>query len=90
MHVLHAFVSLLPFSITQVQRGAGLAAAVARLRPVSSQPVSSQAHSAISRVAPQRAPRRRLSAASAELSEVSTSQTHCIVLPPGFKHGCMR
>ena len=69
-------------SITQAQHGAGLAAAVALLRPVSSQPVSSEAHPALSGVAAQRAPLRRLSAAAAELSEVRpnvpshTSQTH--------------
>jgi len=66
--------SLLPFPITQVQHGAGLAAAVALLRPVSSQPVSSQARSALPGVAPQRAPRHRLPAAPAKLPEVSPTR----------------
>lgn len=62
------FVSLLCFSggvnrvqmkvfgvLHQVQHGAGLAAAVALLRPVSSQPASPEARSAISGVEAQRA-----------------------------------
>lgn len=61
---------------TQVQPWAGLAAAVALLWPVSSQPVSSETHSAFSWVAAQRAPGLGLPAAAAELSEVRS--THCI------------
>lgn len=59
------------FLIAQIQRGAGLAAAVALLWSVSSQQSSSEACSALSGVAPSRFPRLQLSAAAAELSEVS-------------------
>lgn len=81
-HEAHAEHITCCLSITQAQHGAGLAAAVALLRPVSSQPVSSEAHPALSGVAAQRSPLRRLSAAAAELIEVSlntpchTSRAH--------------
>lgn len=55
----------------QLQRGAGLAAAVALLRPVSSQPASPETRSALSGDAPPAAAGVRLPAAAAELSEVS-------------------
>lgn len=49
-----------------------MAAAVALLRPVSTQSGSSEARSAMCGVASQRAPRLRLSEADAELTEVSS------------------
>lgn len=57
--------------IFQAQHGAGMAATVAVLWPVSTQSVSSEAHSSVSGVAPPRAARLGLSAADAELAEVS-------------------
>lgn len=59
--------------VIQVQHRAGLAAAVAVLRPVSSQSVSSETHSAFSGDAAQRAPGLGLPAAAAELSEVRST-----------------
>lgn len=57
--------------VTQAQHGAGLAAAVALLRPVSSQPGSAPTRSALPGDAAPRAARLRLSEAAAELAEVS-------------------
>ena len=78
---LNAFWSCPPCLCVQVEHRAGLAAAVALLRPVSSQPVSAETHSAISGVSRQRAPRRRLPAASAELLEVRPTCRVCRTSP---------
>lgn len=67
-------------SMSQVQHRAGLAAAMALLWPVSSQPGSSEARSEISGVTAQRDPGFRLSAANAELSEVC--MTCCALFTP--------
>lgn len=57
-------------SVCQVQHWTGVAAALALLWSVSSQPVSPEARTEVSGVASQRSPGLRLSAASAELHEV--------------------
>lgn len=71
--------------VDQAQHGAGMAAVVALLRPVSTQSVPAEARSALSGVTPPRAARLRLSAADAELTEVSPV---CRVMC--HKHRCLK
>lgn len=69
-HTCHNVACLRVCLFLQVQHGAGLAAAVALLRPLCSQPASPQIYYALPGLEGARAAGLRLSAAAAELAQV--------------------